>query len=135
MTAGQIAEHNYRPISPTSLLTRILMAGGLLVVWAICAAAGTGHRDCPLALDTTALPQNYSTPDAFILTPRQELEPGVYLVLVRGENAGVITQGQGGALFRVGPKHALRGAITAGVKAATENLNRHELGDLPGGQP
>lgn len=90
------------------------------------------HRDNEVALLVAPVK---GTPDAFILTPRQELEPGVYLMLVRGENAGVITQGQGGALFRVGPRQALRGAISAGVKAATENLNRHDLGDLPKGRP
>lgn len=69
-------------------------------------------------------------PDAFVFTPKQALEPGVYMVIVRGDDAGLVTRGKGGALVRVGPRTAVRAAMDAGLKVANENLRRSELSYL-----
>ena len=69
-------------------------------------------------------------PDAFVFTPKQPLEPGVYLVIVKGADADIVTLGKGGALVRVGPRTAMRAAIDVGLKAANETLRRSEVSYL-----
>lgn len=85
-------------------------------------------------VDLTVAPMN-GTPDAFLLTPKQALSPGVYMLIVTGDDAATVTQGKGGALVRVGPRTEVQALIDAGVESATENLRKCNLTTLAASVP
>ena len=67
--------------------------------------------------------------DAYFLAPKQELKPGVYLILVKGDDAGAITQGKGGALLRIGQAADIEALVEQGTKVAIANLQKHNMSD------
>ena len=75
------------------------------------------------------------TPNAFLLTPKQALSPGVYMLIVKGNDAATVTQGKGGALVRICPRADVQALVDAGVKSATENLRKSNLTALAASVP